>query len=412
MSAGLQKMEVGARPLGELAPACGAEALERIEAAAAAVRGKRVLHVSAAGAGGAVPDLLGALLPLAAGTGLHVEWRVLFGDPALQEISAALRTGAQGAETAITDAAWEQYLETCQAAGAMGDAEDFDAVVLHDPTTLGLVNPLDARRVIWRCHLDASRPDPPAWDRVASLVEACEEVIFPDTSFAPPGAARDRTRSMAPGIDPLRPRNAELAPHMAGRLLRRLGADLDRPLCAQLMRLDRWKDPHQALEAFALAREELPQLQFVLACELGANGEAWPAVKEISDYAAGQEDLHLLTSYAGNLGNLELGALNQLSRLVLRLSLREGFGLASSEALWRSTPVVGNRDGGTPLQVRDGIDGHLVEGAEQTAERIVELVRDPGLAIDIGRAVHERVRERFLITRVVEDELRLLASLS
>ncbi|MGH3995046.1 MAG: glycosyltransferase [Pseudonocardiaceae bacterium] len=198
---------------------------------------------------------------------------------------------------------------------------------------------------------------------------------------------------------------------MAGAVLRRLGGDLDRPLCSQLMRLDRWKDPHAALEAFALVREELPQLQFVIACELDASGDGWPAMKEISDYAAGQEDVHVLTSYAGNLGNFELGALNQLSRLVVRLSLREGFGLASSESMWRKTPVVGGRDGGTPLQVRDGTDGYIVDGAEQTAERIVELVRDPGLAIEMGQAGHERVRERFLITRVLEDELRLLADL-
>lgn len=405
-------MEVGARPLGELAPACGAEAIERIEAAASAVRGRRVLHVSAAAAGGGVPDLLGALLPLVAAAGVQAEWRVLFGGSEVQEVSAALRAGVQGAETAITDTAWERYLEACAAAaGAFDDGGEYDAVVLHDPTALGLVPALGSERVVWRCHLDASRPDGPAWDRLAPLTEDCEALVFPDDSFAPPPVA-ERAHAIAPGIDPLGPRNAELAPQMAGRLLRRLGADLDRPLCAQLMRLDRWKDPHQALEAFAMARGDLPQLQFVIACELDANGDAWPAVKEISDYAAGQEDLHLLTSYAGNLGNLELGALNQLSRLVLRLSLREGFGLASSEALWRRTPVVGNRDGGTPLQVRDGIDGHLVEDAEETAQRIVDLVRDPGLAIEMGAAGHERVRERFLITRVLEDELRLLASLS
>ena len=405
-------MEVGARPLGELASACGAQALERIGTAASAVHGMRVLHVSAAGAGGGVPDLLGALLPLAADAGVQMEWRVLFGDDDLREVSGALRSGAQGAETAITDAAWESYLDSCTgAARTLEDEGGYDAIVLHDPPALGLAQALDSQRVLWRCHLDASRPDGPAWDRLAPLVESCEEVIFPDTSFAPPGAAAARTRAIAPGIDPLGPRNAELAPRMAGRLLRRLGADLDRPLCAQLMRLDRWKDPHQALEAFAMVREDLPELQFVIACELDDAGEGWPAVKEISDYADGQEDLHLLTSYAGNLGNLELGALNQLSRLVLRLSLREGFGLASSEAMWRGTPVVGNRDGGTPLQVRDGIDGYLVDDAARTAERVGELVRDPGLAIEMGRAGHERVRERFLITRVLEDELHLLNSL-
>ncbi len=412
MSAALQRTEVGARPLDELAPACGAEALERIEAAASRVRGQRILHVSAAGDGGGVPDLLGALLPLAASTGLEVEWRVLFGDLQLQELSAGLRAGMQGAESAITDASWERYLEACGAAGGALNGESYDAVVLHDPAALGLVRALGSQRVLWRCHLDASHPDGPAWERLAPLAEACEDVIFPARSFAPPGPTDQPVRAIAPGIDPIAPRNVELAPRMAGRLLRRLGADLDRPLCSQLMRLDRWKDPHKALEAFAIAREELPQLQFVIACELEGGGDGWPALKEISDYAAGQDGLHLLTSYGGNLGDLELGALNQLSRLAIRLSLREGFGLASSEALWRNTPVVGNRDGGTPLQVRDGIDGYLADDAAETAERIIELVRDPGLAIEMGKAGHERVRERFLITRVLEDELRLLASLN
>jgi trehalose synthase len=235
--------------------------------------------------------------------------------------------------------------------------------------------------------------------------------VFPDRTFAPEAFVAEHLHAIAPGIDPLSPRNAELAPRLAGGVLRRLGVDVDRPVCSQLMRLDRWKDPHTALEAFALVREEIPRLQFVIACELDGAGDGWPAVKEIADYAAGQEDVHVLTSHAANLGSLELGALNQLSRLVVRLSLREGFGLASSESLWRGTPVVGGRDGGTPLQVRDGTDGYIVEGAEQTAERIAELVRDPGLAMEMGRAGRERVRERFLVTRVLEDELRLLASL-
>ena len=129
-----------------------------------------------------------------------------------------------------------------------------------------------------------------------------------------------------------------------GRAVRRLGLDLDRPLVSQLMRLDRWGDPHTAIEAFTLVRERLPQLQLVIACQLGEGADGWPAVKEISDYAAGQEDLHLLTSYS-ELGNFELGALNRLSRVALRLSLREGFGLGASEAMWRGTPVVGSRRG-------------------------------------------------------------------
>jgi len=405
-------MEFGARPLGEHAASSGDDAIERIESAAAGTRGKRVLHLSSARGAGAVPDLLGALLPLAAGAGVEIEWRVLFGDPEFQGVVAGLHDGLQGAESVIDDDAFERYLDACGAAAtAIGQDEAYDAVVLHDPGTLGLAGALEGQRLLWRCHVDASQPDGPAWERAAPLAGACEEVVFPDRSFAPEGPVAERARALAPGIDPLSPRNAELHPRLAGAMLRRLGVDLDRPLCSQPMRLDRWKDPHTALEAFALAREELPQLQFAIACELDGAGEGWPAVKEISDYAAGQDGVHVLTSYTGDLGDPELGALNQLSRLVVRLSLREGFGLASSESLWRRTPVVGGRDGGTPLQVRDGTDGYIVEGAGQTAERIVELVRDPGLAMEMGRAGHERVKERFLIMRVLEDELRLLASL-
>ena len=402
MPAALQAMEVGVRPLGEHAPAAGSQAIERIAAAAAPVAGRRVLHVSAAGGGGSVPDLLGALLPLAADAGIAPEWQVLFGDSQVTSVAAQLRDGLQGAETAIADPDWRAYLDACAAAA---ESITHDLVVLHDPGTLGLAPALGGKRVVWRCHLDASRPDPPAWELARTLAESCE-IVVADESLAPPDV--DTLAAIAPGIDPLSPRNLELAPRLAGRALRRLGLDLDRPSVSQLMRLDRWKDPHTALEAFARVREELPGLQLVLACDLGADDFA--AVKEITDYAAGQEDLHLLTSYSG-LGNLEIGALNQLSRVAIRLSLREGFGLAASEAMWRGTPVIGGAEGGTPVQVRDGVDGYIADGAEEVAARVVELVSDPGLAIEMGRAGRGRVQERFLITRVLEDELRLLASL-
>lgn len=406
-------MDVGAQALGDHASACGPEAVERVAAAAEPLQGMRVLHVSVAGGGGAVPELLGSVLPLAADVGLRIDWRVLFGDAELRALSAGLREGLQGAERAIGDGDWRDYLETCRGAVA-GLADGYDAVVLHDPGALGLAEPLgEDGSVVWRCHVDASRPDRPAWDRAAPLIGSCAAAVFPDRSFAPEGLEEASVHAIAPGIDPLGPRNGEIAPLLAGRALRQLGLDLDRPLCSQLMRLDGWKDPHATIEAFAAVTEELPQLQLVIGCELDAGAaDGWPAVKEISDYASGQGDIHVLTSYSGKLGNLELGALNQLSRVAVRLSLREGFGLAASEALWRGTPVVGGREGGTALQVRDGIDGYLVDDTAETAERIVELVRDPGLAIEMGRAGRERVRERFLVTRALEDELGLLAALS
>jgi trehalose synthase len=398
-------MVVARGSLAAYADAAGADQIDAVRATAGPVRGARVLHLSGA-RGGRVPEFLSALLPLALDAGVEVEWRVLFGGPELQEVARALQDGFQGAETVVDDDAWETYLGACARAAAT-IVDGWDAVVLHDPALLGLAGALD-ERLVWRCHLDASEPDPPLLERAERLAGACAVVAVPDESFAPEVLHGSRLRSSAPGIDPLSTRNLDVAPQLAGRVVRPLGVDLDRPFAFQLMRFDRWKDPHATLEAFALAREELPQLQLVVAAALDSDDTAgWQAAKEVSDYAGEQPGFQLLTSYEG-VGHLELGALQRLARVGLQRALREGFGLAASEALWKRTPVVGSPQGGLPLQVRDGVDGYLTESPEETAARIVELVRDPGLAIEMGRSGREHVRERFLITRALEGELGVL----
>jgi trehalose synthase len=406
--ADLQPMAVASRPPGDYAPAAGAEALERVRAAAAPLEGARIGHVSVAGTGGSVPELLGALLPLAADLGIRVEWQVLFGGERLKAGVAALQDGSQGAETALDLDSWSAYLEDCDAAAA-ALTDGFDAVVLHDPAALGLASAVEGTTV-WRCHVDASHAEADTLARMLELASRCRAVVFPDESFAPGELRDEQLLVAAPGIDPLSPRNLELAPRLAGRVVRPLGVDLSRPFVFQAMRLDRWKDPHATIEAFALAKQELPGLQLVVAGALDeAVTEEWRAAKEVSDYAGAREDLHLLTSY-DRVGDVEIGSLQRLSRVTLHRAIREGFGLAASEALWKGTPVVGGPEGGLPIQIRDGVDGYLAESEEETAARVVELVRDPGLAVEMGRAGRERVRERFLVTRTLEDELGALAS--
>jgi trehalose synthase len=402
-------MAVAPQALGEHAPAAGVEALERVRAAAEPLRGARVLHVSAAATGGRVPELLGSLLPLQADLGLQVEWRVLFGGPRLKAGVGALHEGAQGAETKLDLESWSAYLDECQGA-AQGLGEGWDVVVLHDPGTLGLAGAVAGGAAVWHCHLDASSAEPDTRDRLVELSSRCDGLVFAHDSFAPEPLRGERLYVAAPGIDPLSARNLELAPRLLGRLVRPHGVDLSRPFIFQPMRLDRWKDPHATIEAFALAKEELPQLQLVIAGALDeAVTEEWRAAKEVSDYAGASEDVRLVTSY-DRIGDVEIGALQRLARVTVHRAIREGFGLAASEALWKGTPVVGRSEGGLPLQVRDGVHGYLVESVEETASRVVELVRDPGLAVEMGRAGREHVRERFLVTRMLEDELHGLAA--
>jgi len=401
--ADLQPMAIAPRAPGDYAPTAGVRAIEALQQAAEPLRGARVLHVSAAGAEGRIPEFLGGLLPLAAGVGLDVEWRVLFGPPELRASAAALHSGLRGGESATEEAAWSDYLEAC-AGAARTLGEGYDAVVLHD-AALGLAAG-SGPAVVWRLHEDASRAEPDALARAAALAESCSAVLVSDESFAPAALQVERLHVAPPGIDPLDPRNLELESRLPGRVVRPLGIDLERPFCLQVLELDRWDDPHAAIDAFRLAKAEEPRLQLVLAALLdSAATESWQAAKEISDYAADTEDVLLITSYEG-LGSLELGALLLLARAVIERSLREGFELAPFEALWKRTPVVG----GLPLTVRDGVDGFLAPDPEQAAARIVELVRDPGLAIEMGRAGRERVRERFLVTAALERELRALAA--
>ena len=396
-------MAVAPRAPGEYAPAAGVRAVEHLQDAAASLSGARVLHVSVAGAEGRVPELLGGLLPLAAGAGVEVEWRVLFGSPELRSTATALQSGLRGGESGITEEGWTAYLEACaQTAASLRDV--YDAVVLHD-AALGLAATLEVP-TIWHLHEDAASAEPDALARVVQLSERCSGVWLPHESFAPEALRNGKLQVAPPGIDPLDPRNLQLEPRLPGRVVRPLGVDLDRPFCLQVLELDRWDDPHAAIDAFRLAQAEEPELQLVLAAILDrAATESWQAAKEISDYAQGMDGVLLLTTYEG-LGSLEVGALLLLARAVIERSLREGFDVAPFEALWKRTPVVG----GLPLAIRDGVDGFLAPDTEQAAAHIVELVRDPGLAAEMGRAGRERVREHFLVTAALERELRALAS--
>ena len=131
---------------------------------------------------------------------------------------------------------------------------------------------------------------------------------------------------------------------------------------------------------------------------------------DIMDYTKEFDDIYVFTNLQG-VGNIEVNSLQRLAGVVVQKSIKEGFGLVVSEALWKGTPVVAGRVGGIPLQLQDGQSGFLAGTVEECAERIIQLLRDPEEARAMGQRGREWVRQRFLIPRLIRDELRLLASL-
>lgn len=392
VNATLLPIDAGRRPLEDHRDLAGGEALDRIRAAAGALGGATVVCLTSADATASqAPHYLRSLLPLLADAGVDVRWRALAGGENAR-VGEWLEQALGGAEFAASATEWADWVEE-SAAALEPELAHADLVVVHDAAALGCLAAASGNgtRCAWSRHEDAGNADADAAGRLHELLESVEVV------------------DVDPAIDPLGPRNNELPRQLSGQVLRSLGVDLSRPYVCQTGVIDRWTDPHTAIDAFDALKGSLPELQLVIAGALPGEGAGdMRIVKEIDDYAEGRGDVHVKTGYGG-IGNVELNALQRVARAGLALSLRTDTGPSRLETWWKSTPVVGSGTG--PLAVEDGRDGFAADGAAAVAGRIEELVRDPGLAVELGAAGHERVRARHLITRAVEDELRLAGSL-
>jgi glycosyltransferase involved in cell wall biosynthesis len=392
VNATLLPIDAGRRPLEDHRELAGAEALERIRVGARALGGASVLCLTAADAAAShAPHYLRSLLPLMADAGIEVAWRTLTGG-AHGKVGEWLEQALGGAEFAASAAEWEAWVEE-SAAALEPELAHADLVVVHDAAALGCLEAARAggTRCAWSRHEDAAGVDAAAAGRLKELLEGVEVV------------------DVAPSIDPLGPRSHDLPRNLSGQVLRSLGVDLSRPYVCQTGVIDRWTDPHTAIDAFDALKGTLPELQLVIAGALPGEGAGDMRIaREIDDYAEGRRDVHVKTGYGG-VGNVELNALQRVARAGLALSLRIDTGPSRLETWWKSTPVVGS--GAGPLAVDDGRDGFSAADAEGVATQIEALVRDPGLAVELGAAGRERVRTAHLITRALEDELRLAGSL-
>ena len=248
------------------------------------------------------------------------------------------------------------------------------------------------------------------WQSLRGFLESYDAAVMTLGSFVPPDMPLDRVEIIPPAIDPISPKNMDVDGHLARRVLDWIGVEAGLPLMTQVSRFDPWKDPLGVVDVYRLVRKEVPNLQLALAASMALDDpEGWEIYEQIQDAVGDDPDIHVFTNLTG-VSNVEVNAFQRLSEVVVQKSIREGFGLVVSETLWKGTPVVAGRAGGIPLQLQDGVGGFLVDSVEECAERVCELLGDADLRTDLGRRGREHVRERFLLTRLIADELRLCAS--
>jgi trehalose synthase len=228
-----------------------------------------------------------------------------------------------------------------------------------------------------------------------------------------PGVSSEQTRIVYPAIDPLATKNRALSMDDAKAILASLGIDPLRPLLTQVSRFDPWKNPWQVVDTYRLTKRAVPEVQLALVGTFAADDdpEAPKIYESIREYVGSDPDVHLFTD-PELVGALEVNAFQSASNVILQRSTREGFGLTVTEAMWKARPIVATPVGGITVQIVDGENGYLAESSDECSARVVEVLSHPELAERIGTAAQRSVRQRFLLPRLLDDDLQLYQELT
>ena len=353
--------------------------------------------------GGGVAEILSSLTLLMNRLGIKTEWRVIQGTPDFFSITKKMHNALQGGHINLTELKSQIY-EAVIDENAVRNYLDHDYVIVHDPQPLALIERYRKRSAwIWRCHIELSRPHPELWAYLSRFIEKYDAAILSCPEYAqritPPQLF------FMPAINPFSIKNRRLSDaEMDERLLHyRIPTDL--PLIVQVSRFDPWKDPQGVVEAFRQARKEV-EATLVLLGNFATDDPEGAAIYE--SLVGCREERILVLPYGDD--SALVNTLQTRAAAVVQKSIREGFGLTVTEAMWKGTPVIGANVGGIRYQIENGVNGFLVSTIEETAARMVQLVKDVGLRTRIGQQARETVRRRFLLTRYLEQYLDLFGA--
>jgi trehalose synthase len=387
----------------------GPGVIEELRVLAGRVAGRSMQHINSTPVGGGVAEILTRLVPLLRELGLEASWDVIKGDQAFFGVTKAFHNALHGKREEIT----ADMFEIFRANTEMNLREvNFtgDVIFVHDPQPAGLIlrKKEIGRQWVWRCHIDVSAPQPDVWEFLRPYIEQYDAAIFSMPDFAqrlPIAQFR-----VAPSIDPLSDKNKPLDQSYVASVLDKYHIDAGRPVLTQISRFDRFKDPVGVIAAYRLVKKRHHKCQLVLAGG-GApdDPEGEEVLREVQEAAANDPDIHVLL--LPPFSDLEINALVRGSTVVLQKSVREGFGLTVSEALWKKKPVIGGAVGGIKLQIIDGMTGFLVHSPEGAANRILQLLGDRRLREKLGENGHQHVKQNFLVTRNVRDYILILLAL-
>ncbi len=386
-------------------PLVGDEVIGQLERLAERLGRRRLVHVNSTRTGGGVAEMLQRNVPILNQLGVDTRWEVIQGDQTFFEVTKAFHNSLQGLKAVFPPGGVEHYLEMNRE-NAKRFTWEADVAVIHDPQPAFVIEHARrrARNWVWRCHIDISRPDRQVWTLLRKAVTQYDASIFSMPSFSQ--SLPHPQYLIHPCIDPLSEKNRDLTEEEIQEVLDRLGVEKDRPLILQVSRFDSFKDPLGVIRAFRMVRRHTPCRLLLVGGEATDDPEGPQIFARVMEEAKGDPDIQVLMLPPDS--HHEVNALQRAADIIVQKSIREGFGLTVTEAMWKGKPVIGGAVGGIVMQVRDYQTGFLVHSPEGCAFRIRYLLRRPEFARRMGETGKEFVRRHFLITRNVRDYLTLM----
>lgn len=386
-------------------PLVGDEVIGQLERLAERLGHRRLVHVNSTRLGGGVAEMLQRNVPLLNQLGVDTRWEVIQGDQTFFEVTKAFHNSLQGLKAVFPPGGVERYLEMNRE-NARRFTWEADVAVIHDPQPAFVIEYARrrARNWVWRCHIDISKPDRQVWALLRKAVIQYDASVFSMPSFSQ--NLPHPQYLIYPCIDPLSEKNRDLTEQEVQDVLDRLGVERDRPLVLQVSRFDSFKDPLGVIRAFRMVRRHTPCRLLLVGGEATDDPEGPQILAKVMEEAQGEPDIQVLVLPPDS--HREVNALQRAADIIVQKSIREGFGLTVTEAMWKGKPVIGGAAGGIVMQVRDYQTGFLVHSPEGCAFRIRYLLRRPELARRMGEMAKEFVRRHFLITRNVRDYLTLM----
>ncbi len=394
--------------LDDYRPIVRADIIKELHLLASRVKGWKIQNVNSTMRGGGVAEILNRLVPLMQELGVDASWKVIEGDAAFFEVTKAFHNALHGKQTEISPRMLDTFRETTRKNIETIQLEEANTII-HDPQPIGLIelkNEIGGKWV-WRCHVDVSAPEKFVWEFLKTYTVRYDALVFSIPSFARRSPVVQFL--IEPSIDPLSEKNMQLDEAVVASVLQQHHIDRDKPIVLQVSRFDSLKDPIGVIELYRRVKRK-EECQLVLAGgSADDDPEGQKVLEEVQAAAEGDPDIHVLLLPPDS--HREINALQRAATVVVQKSIKEGFGLTVTEAMWKQKPVVASAVGGIRRQIIDGVTGFLIESVEGAAHRIRQILNDPEMAEGIGRAAKEMVRSRYLITRHLKDYLLLMLAL-